>query len=138
MSDTHAKSTVRRLSHRLRCFAYWRGTIGSWPGGLVPVGTAARMLGVSRTRLWSLIRAGRVPVFAMPTGSPADRLIPVDALMGLSSGADTGRGESWCAGETADRIGSVPRNPWAESTPVAREISQKGSIQPNTGTDFEK
>lgn len=55
-----------------------------------------------------------------------------------SSGADAGRGESWCKGETDERIGSIPRNPWADSTRAAREISQKGALDPNTIADFAK
>lgn len=118
----------QRLAHRLRCFAYWRGVLSSWPGGLVPVGTAARMLGVSRARLWALMRSGRVPVLEMPTGAKADRLVPVDALMGLGAPTDAGRGH-WKAPSDPDRVGSIPRNAWADGMAAALEIARKGRVE---------
>lgn len=134
-ADDRAKAANRtssRLAHRLRCFAYWRGVLASWPGGLVPVGTAARMLGVSRARLWALMREGRVSVLELPTWVRADRLVPVDALMGLGTPTDAGRGH-WKMAENPDRIGSIPRNPWADGMAAALEIAEKGRVAPGGG-----
>jgi len=105
----------------MRCFACYRGVAQAWPGGVVPVGTAARMLGLSRQRFRKLMQAGRVPFFEMPTGSEADRLVPVDFLMGLSSPLDSGRGRGHHLPETEHRKGSVPKNVFEEAAKLAAE-----------------
>lgn len=79
------------LRRRLYLLAWWREALRVHPGGLVPVGTAARILGVSRQRVAQLIAAGRIPVLDMPGPSKLDRFIPADALLMIASRADQGR-----------------------------------------------
>lgn len=112
------------LAWRLRCFACWRGVQQGWPGGVVPIGTAARMLGVSGQRLRGLVAAGRVPAFTLPTGSPHDRIVPVDVLMGLGSPLDSGRGRDHHLPATDARIGGVSRNAWAEAVAAAVSLTK--------------
>lgn len=124
-SQFHEKTAVL-LAHRIRCFACYRGVAQAWPGGVVPVGTAARMLGMSRQRFRKLMVAGRVPFFEMPTGSESDRLVPVDFLMGLSSPLDSGRGRNHHLPETEHRRGSVPKNIFEEAANAASEPPPEG------------
>lgn len=129
------------LAHRLRSFAAFRDMLQAFPGGLVPVATAARMLGVSRQRLSTLIAQGRVPVLALPTGSDADQLVPVDCLIGMPTPLDSGRGRDHHKPETPERINGRPRNPWAEGLKTAvrqSESALESGADPNDAKKSER
>lgn len=75
----NAREQVRQ---RLHAFAWWRQAMQEHPGGLVPRRTAARMLGVSPSRIGGLIEDGTLRVVrGMPGAIAHDDMIPVDDLM---------------------------------------------------------
>ncbi len=104
------------LGNRLRNFAHWRALCMLFPGGLVDPGVAARILGVSRQRISQLIKQGSVPlVYALPNSTDdADRLIPVDALLGLPTAVNVGNSQCWRMGKAFQRSLGIGINPWVE------------------------
>lgn len=85
------RSHAEILRHRLHLLAWWREAGRVHPGGLVPLQTAARILGVQARRVRQLIDEGRLPVVEMPDGAQTDRFIPLDALFMAPSSLDRGR-----------------------------------------------
>lgn len=83
-----------------------------------------RGVGATPDRRRGLVAAGRVPAFTLPTGSPHDRIVPVDVLMGLGSPLDSGRGRDHHLPATDARIGGVPRNAWAEAVAAAVSLTK--------------
>lgn len=80
------------LRHRLRAMAWWRGLMQAYPGGVVTVPMAARILGVQRSRVRSLIREGRLPAIkGYPDGTTKILCVPVDALLGAPTALESGR-----------------------------------------------
>ena len=65
-----------------------------WPGGVVPIRTAAQILAVTRQRVIELIQEGRLPaVGPMPTGD--ELFVPLDALAGAPTPNRVGRPAEW-------------------------------------------
>lgn len=85
-----------------------------FPGGVVPTGTAARLLGISRRRMNEIIRLGRVPLIeGMPGGSKRDRFVPVDALIGLATALEPGTTPRWGRSPRwSFHCGQPTRNHW--------------------------
>lgn len=99
--------------------SWWRGVMAAFPGGVIQVSTASRVLGVSRQRIERLIEDGRIPLIeGMPGGNLHDRFVPLDALLAAPTMLDSGR-PLVAQGRHADGAPiyrrSVPHdNPWAE------------------------
>lgn len=83
---------VRQVRQRLAALSWLRGVMTQHPGGIVPVPTACRVLGVSSKRMRDLIAEGKVPVVeGMPGGGERDRFVPIDSLINLPIAANRGR-----------------------------------------------
>lgn len=83
---------AERLRHRMHMLAWWREQLRLHPGGLEPLATAARILGVQRQRVHQLVESGRLPSITMPGGNTqTDRFVPLDALLMAPSALDQGR-----------------------------------------------
>ncbi len=83
---------ARTLAARLELFSWWRETMRQHPGGLVPVGQAARMLRVTRAQMNRLVASNRFTIVTMPGGAAKlDRFIPVDQLMRAPTSLTRGR-----------------------------------------------
>lgn len=87
---------------------WWRAVMMRWPGGLLPIGAAAKVLGVSSERVRVLVAEGRLPCEVMPGGGRLDRFVPVDALLGAPTMLETGRNRVWNWG----KMGHFRRHPW--------------------------
>ncbi len=100
------------LKLRRRCLAVsWLLRMGV---SAVPMGTASRVLGVTRGRVRQLIEEGRLPIVGpMPRGQRVDRFIPVAAL--LEAPDDLSRGRPLMPGDgEKSPTRDVPRpNSWA-------------------------
>ncbi|MCC6676512.1 MAG: hypothetical protein IT436_05150 [Phycisphaerales bacterium] len=113
------RQIAEQLRDRLVALSWWRGVLSAFPGGVVSVATASRVLGVSRQRIERLIDEGRLPLIeGMPGGNLHDRFIPIDALHAAPTMLDTGR-PLVVQGRRADGSAiyrrSVPHdNHWAE------------------------
>ncbi len=83
---------VRQLKQRHSSIAWWLRTMRDYPGGVVPIPTAARMLSVSPNRVRQLISEGRLTIIdGMPGGNERDRFIPVDELVDAPFAMTRGR-----------------------------------------------
>lgn len=83
---------ARRMRRRLDALSWWRSVARDHPGGVVPIPTAARILGVQRRRVAELVAEGRLRVVdGMPGGSSRDRFVPVDDLIGAPFREERGR-----------------------------------------------
>lgn len=101
-----------------------------YPGGVVSIPVAARMMSVSTTRIRELIGEGRLPVIEdMPCGEEHDRFVPVDALFGLPTLLETGRPPGWAHGADWIEAAGWSVNPWAKrlGKPVRRNNSEQNS-----------
>lgn len=88
MSDLIA----HRLRNRLRALAWWASVDAEYPGGVVPVSTAARVLGCRRQNVERLIADGKLRlVQGMPGGGPRDKFVPVADLFTAPTGLEAGR-----------------------------------------------
>ncbi len=88
----HKNQQVKQIRNRNECIAWWVRTFAANPSGLVPIPTAARVLGVSTTRVRALINEGRLTVIeGMPGGNTRDRFIPLEQLITAPFGMDAGR-----------------------------------------------
>lgn len=89
-------SAVRQVRQHRESLAWWFRVAGEFPGGVVPVPTAARMLGVSSRRMRALIDAGRLRVVeGMPGGTERDRFIPAVDLINGPFVLDRGQPGVW-------------------------------------------
>lgn len=80
------RDRLRNIDHAVRLSKELGGMIP------VPVASAARFLGVTPSRVHSLIRDGRLRVvYILPTEHPRDRMIPLDDLIALGGVYDQGR-----------------------------------------------
>lgn len=66
------------LDLRIRNAAWWVEQMAKHPSGIVPAGTLARMMGVSKSRVSQLCDEGRFTILeGLPSGNPRlDRFIP--------------------------------------------------------------
>ncbi len=84
--------SLRQLRQRQQSLVWWIMAREKHPLGMVPIATAARMMGLSRTRMHNLIKLGRVRVVeGMPGGGRIDRFIPIEDLMRAPMKAMGGR-----------------------------------------------
>lgn len=94
------RNEIARLTHRMQALAWWRVVMTTFPGGVVPIDTASRILGVTRSRVYQLIKDGRLPlVEGMPGGTKPDKFIPLDALIASPTAAYMGRPVGYKAGQ---------------------------------------
>lgn len=114
MEDTdRVRRAARRVLVRLRAVSWWRAVMAIYPGGVVPMGTASRVLGVSRKRMNELVRDGTVPlVEGMPGGGRRDRFVPVDALIGLATTMQPGKPVGHLGPRFRVYRGKPLLNPW--------------------------
>lgn len=127
---SNLRSKAETLRHRLLCLSWWRGIMVRYPGGIVPVCTAARILGVSRQRVRQLIDVHRLPLIDdMPGGNPADVFIPIDALLGAPMAIDTGRPMSLDPSNDNAMVRHFRTNPWADVTGEPQSLEKYG-LQP--------
>lgn len=90
---THAVKQVRQ--HRA-ALAWWVRVHHEHPLGIVPIPTAARILGVTGGRIRDLIAEGRLRlVEGMPGGSDRDKFVPVLDLIDGPFVLDRGRPALW-------------------------------------------
>lgn len=83
---------AHRLRNRLRALAWLAKIDAEYPGGVVPVATAARVLGCRRQNVERLIADGKLRlVQGMPGGSPRDKFVPVVDLYTAPTGLEAGR-----------------------------------------------
>lgn len=88
MSDRIA----HRLRNRLRALAWLARVDAEYPGGVVPITTAARVLGCRRQNVERLIADGKLRlVHGMPGGGPRDKFVPVADLYTAPTGLEAGR-----------------------------------------------
>lgn len=80
---TASKSrAVRQVKQHRAAVAWWLRTMAEHPTGVVPIPTAARVLGVTPTRIHALIEEGRLRcVEGMPGGTNRDRFVPLIDLV---------------------------------------------------------
>jgi len=107
--------------------AWWRGVMHTYPGGVVTLAVAARILGVSRQWVVVLVDAHRLPLIDdMPGGTLADRFVPLDSLLAAPMSIEIGRPQS----VEDDRI--VPRtrtNPWMDLAEIPQSLENWGLAQ---------
>ncbi len=73
---------VRQIKNRNAALAWLVKTNTEYPLGLVPITTAARVLGVTPNRVHQLIEYEQIRVVeGMPNGTRRDRFIPVEDLI---------------------------------------------------------
>lgn len=103
------------MRQRLLALSWWRAVLHRYPGGVVPLATAGRILGISPRRMAQYVAAGRVLlVEGMPGGSPADRFVPIDFLFAMPTRLDVGRPTGYTGGEEYLRSRGARPNPWAD------------------------
>lgn len=86
------RDVAYELRDRLRRLGWWRKVNLAYPGGVVPVGTAARILGVSLQRVDKLNLQGRLTIIdGMPGGNRQDRFVPIDELYDAPTKLEQGR-----------------------------------------------
>jgi hypothetical protein len=116
---------ARMLQHRLRAFAWWAGIMHKYPRGVVSVGVAGRILGVSKSRMNQLIEQGRLPLIDdMPGGKPTDRFIPIEALLGAPTPLDMGRSKGHAADKRSQAERRKARSSW-ETAQIPRPGEEK-------------
>lgn len=87
---------VRQVRQHRQSLAWWFRASAAFPGGLVPLPTAARMLGVSPRRVRALVDEGRIRLIdGMPGGSDRDRFVPVVDLIDGPFVLDRGQPGVW-------------------------------------------
>ncbi|GEM_PF-6965116 len=92
---TRSKKLLQIRQHR-SALEWWTYQHHKHPLGLVPIPTAARMLGVSTRRVRSLIQDGRLDVVeGMPGGNSRDRFIPGVQLINAPFALNRGRPGQW-------------------------------------------
>lgn len=92
MPGEHTRPVAYQLRDRLQRLGWWRGVIRAHPGGVVPVGTAARILGVSIQRIDKLAQDDRITIVSgMPGGNRQDRFVPLDELFYAPTPLEAGR-----------------------------------------------
>lgn len=128
--------TAYVLRHRLWMIAWWRCVVRAYPGGVVDVGTAAFMLGVSTQRVRELIRTGRLPSVESfrirKERTPI--LVPVDALAGCPTALEGGR--PYNIGQFLRDNGVSGRDgPYLNPLGVLTELS---TIRPNSDGNSKK
>jgi hypothetical protein len=88
----HKNQQVKQLKQRHNALAWWTAQMRHHPTGIVPIPTAARILGVSPKRIHRLIVEGRFTVISdMPGGNDRDRFIPIEELINAPFGMMRGR-----------------------------------------------
>jgi hypothetical protein len=97
---------VGQLRRRHASLRWWREQMVRYPGGIVPVSVLGGVLGVSATRVRSLLREGRFTVLQLPEGGRLARFVPADELIDAPFRLDVGRPGLW--GPRA-RMRKVPR-----------------------------
>jgi len=86
-----------------------------YPGGVVPVALAARILGVSRQRVMQLIDVHRMPVIDdMPGATAVDIFVPIDALLGAPMPNENGPPRSIDVANGSVTVRQPRTNPWAD------------------------
>jgi hypothetical protein len=95
--DTAQKTkAVRQVKQHRAALAWWLAQAQAHPLGIVPIPTAARMLGVTPNRVHGLIQEGRLRVVdGMPGGNPRDRFVPVLDLVDAPFNMTRGRPGVW-------------------------------------------
>lgn len=89
---TDKSAHVKQLNQRHASLAWWARMREQYPMGLIPVTTAARVLGVTHRRVYALIEEGRLRlVDDMPGGNDRDRFIPFTDLLDAPYGMTRGR-----------------------------------------------
>ncbi len=89
-------AAVRQVRQHRAALAWWVRVQHQYPLGIVPVPTAARMLGVSGRRLRSLVEEGRIRLIeGMPGGTDRDKFVPVLDLIDGPFTLDRGRPGIW-------------------------------------------
>ncbi len=88
----HKNQQVRQIINRNERIRWWVQATAANPSGLVPIPTASRILGVSITRVRTLIEEGRFTVVdGMPGGNERDRFIPLEQLITAPFAMNHGR-----------------------------------------------
>ena len=83
---------LNQLRNRHAALAWWLQVHQRYPLGVVSIPTAARVLGVTRNRIRTLIEEKRFTVIAgMPNGSSYDQFIPIAELVAAPFEANRGR-----------------------------------------------
>ncbi len=95
--DTSTKtSQVRQVKQHRAAIAWWFRVSHAYPGGLVPIPTAARILDVTPNRVRELIAQGRLRmVEGMPGGTDRDRFVPLIDLVDAPFHMTRGRPGVW-------------------------------------------
>lgn len=87
---------VRQVKQHRAALAWWVRVHHAFPLGVVPIPTAARMLGVSPRRVRSLVEDKRIRVVdGMPGGTDRDRFIPVIDLIDAPFVLNRGQPGQW-------------------------------------------
>lgn len=93
---TAPAAAVRQVRQHRQALAWWVRIQHQYPLGIVPVPTAARILGVSARRLRSLVDEGRIRVVeGMPGGTDRDKFVPVLDLIDGPFVLDRGQPGVW-------------------------------------------
>jgi hypothetical protein len=131
---THVRESLRRLE----AFQWWRAVMIQYPGGVVPVATAARLSGKSRRRIWELMATGRLPrVSGMPGGGSRDVFVPVDWL--LTAPLKANRGQPGQFGPLNRQVSEQVRAAAIERRKQRRRLEEwmqrvvRSRVRPQTG-----
>lgn len=96
MDVAQKTQAVRQVRQHRSALAWWLRVQHQYPMGIVPVPTAARILGVSGRRLRSLVEEGRIRIVeGMPGGTDRDKFVPVLDLIDGPFTLDRGRPGLW-------------------------------------------
>ena len=95
--DTARKARiVRQIKQQRSSLSWWLRAAQEYPHGVVPIPTAARILGVTPNRVRNLIDEGRVRVLeGMPGGTARDRFVPIIDLVDAPFHMTRGRPGVW-------------------------------------------
>ena len=92
----HSPHPVKQLRQQRAALAWWASVAAAFPLGVVPLPTAARMLGVSTRRVRAMIENGRLRlVEGMPGGTERDRFVHVVDLIDAPFVLNRGRPGVW-------------------------------------------
>lgn len=99
------RKALVQLSHRQAALWWWMQAMREYPLGLVHMTQAARMAGVSKSRMADLIAEGRVRVVSgMPGSKRGERWVIVEDLFALP-------GRTFCGKPGAPNQPKTPRFP---------------------------